>query len=97
MTPNNRPAMQLRQPLIISLLLAVAAWPGAAAFAASDISPRSQKTAKPHSDVQKPIQAVRPRQPVACAEFGPGFVRMPGSDSCIRMGGGVGLGVGAVP
>ena len=45
----------------------------------------------------QPLQAARPRQPVACAEFGPGFVRMPGSNSCIRMGGGVGLDVGAVP
>lgn len=37
------------------------------------------------------------RQPTACSEFGTGFVRMPGSDSCIRFGGGVGIGVGAVP
>lgn len=43
-----------------------------------------------------PRKAARP-QATSCAEFSPGFVRMPGSDSCIRMGGGVGLDVGAVP
>lgn len=37
------------------------------------------------------------RQPTACSEFGAGFVRMPGSDSCIRFGGSVGIGVGTVP
>lgn len=41
-----------------------------------------------------PRKAARPQ---SCGEFGTGFVRMPGSDSCFRFGGGVGLGVGAVP
>lgn len=96
MTTNIRTATQSRRTLVIALLLAMAAWPDSAAFAAPDTS-RSQKVTRPRADTPKPLQAARPRQPVACAEFGPGFVRMPGSDSCIRMGGGVGLGVGAVP
>lgn len=96
MTTNIRLAMHPSQTLTIALLLAMTAWPGSAAFAASD-TPRSQKTTNHRNDAQKPLQAARPRQPVACAEFGPGFVRMPGSNSCIRMGGGVGLDVGAVP
>ncbi|MCR6735405.1 MAG: hypothetical protein NVV83_15590 [Afipia sp.] len=51
---------------------------------------------KTHSrgHVAAPRKAARPQ---ACGEFGPDFVRMPGSDSCIRFGGGVGMGVGAVP
>lgn len=32
----------------------------------------------------------RPRSSAACSEFGAGFVRMPGSDSCIRVGGSIG-------
>jgi hypothetical protein len=37
--------------------------------------------------------AVRPsRDP--CAEFGPGFARAPGSDTCVRFGGGIGVGIG---
>jgi hypothetical protein len=52
--------------------------------------------AKPdHTAGQKPLARQRPS--TSCAEFGAGFVRMPGSDSCIRFGGGVGIGVGAVP
>lgn len=30
----------------------------------------------------------------SCAEFGPGFVRAEGSDTCIRIGGSIGIGVG---
>ncbi len=48
------------------------------------------------SYVPPPRKAAHP-QSTSCAEFGAGFVRMPGSDSCIRFGGGVGIGVGAVP
>ncbi|TKT72931.1 hypothetical protein YH63_016705 [Afipia massiliensis] len=54
------------------------------------------QAAKPdHTAGQKPLARQRPS--TSCAEFGAGFVRMPGSDSCIRFGGGVGIGVGAVP
>ena len=40
--------------------------------------------------------ALPKRQPVAtsCAQYGAGFVRLPGSDSCIRFGGGLDIGVG---
>jgi hypothetical protein len=52
--------------------------------------------AKPgHAAGQKPLG--RPRATASCSEFGAGFVRMPGSDSCIRFGGGVEMGVGSVP
>ena len=85
--------MRHHRILIVALLLTMAGWPGTAAFAASD-APRSQKAKRHSADTPKPLQAVRPRQPVACAEFGAGFVRMPGSDSCIRMGGAIDVGVG---
>jgi hypothetical protein len=29
-----------------------------------------------------------------CAEFGPGFVRIEGSDTCMKIGGGIGIGGG---
>lgn len=51
-------------------------------------------TTHQRSHVPAPRKAARPQ---ACSEFGAGFVRMPGSNSCIRFGGGVGMGVGAVP
>jgi len=30
----------------------------------------------------------------ACAAYGPGFVKVEGSDTCVRLGGSVGVGVG---
>jgi hypothetical protein len=39
-----------------------------------------------------------PRRPnvalKSCAEYGPGFVRVEGSSTCIKIGGSVGVGVG---
>ncbi len=40
------------------------------------------------------VKAMR-RAPNPCAQFGPGFMRAPGSDTCIMFGGGIGVGVGA--
>ena len=51
--------------------------------------PRQRVTAPPDRPVAKP-----PRQATSCAEFGAGFVRLPGSDSCVRVGGGVDMSVG---
>ncbi len=45
--------------------------------------------------VQTPDRTPRPNKgPTACPEFGAGFVRMPGSETCIRFSGSVGVGVG---
>lgn len=56
---------------------------------------------RPHAatshDTTKAKPLARSRPTTSCAEFGAGFVRMPGSDSCMRFGGSVGIGVGAVP
>lgn len=58
--------------------------------------PQATKSAKPENTAgQKPL--TRPRTTTSCSEFGAGFVRMPGSDSCVRFGGSVGIGVGTVP
>lgn len=82
----------LKQAAIAILSLAVVSV--AQAQQAEKKKPRS----RPQSAAQhQPLKPVSRAQPAACAEFGPGFVRMPGSDSCIRFGGGVGIGVGAVP
>lgn len=54
-----------------------------------DSKPPRQRTTTP-SD--QPI--AKPRQATSCSQFGAGFVRAPGSDSCVRLGGGVDVGVG---
>jgi hypothetical protein len=68
---------------LFALLVAALAWPAAA----EPLQPQ-----KPAQTAAKPP----PRSPQAnpCAAFGPGFVRMEGSDTCIKLGGGIGFGVG---
>jgi hypothetical protein len=40
---------------------------------------------------------LRPAKAAAnpCAEFGPGFARIEGSSTCVKIGGSIGVGVGA--
>lgn len=80
-------------PPIVSVALSVILISAAQAQQAEPRKPRPRPQAHPQDRPLKPSRA----QPAACPEFGPGFVRMPGSNSCIRFGGGVGIGVGAVP
>jgi hypothetical protein len=86
-------------PAYITQFLAVALLSFTLAAAASAQQPdpkvsRQRQKAATSQDTTKPLTVTRPRQPVACSEFGAGFVRMPGSDSCIRMGGAIDIGVG---
>ncbi len=53
----------------------------------------------PHKpDRRPPADKLLPLKGAArgnCAAYGPGFVKIEGSDSCIRIGGGIGVGAGA--
>lgn len=86
-------AYGLRPVAVAALSVALMA---AASAQQSDPKVRQRQRAAPSHQAAKPQPVARPR-PTPCSEFGAGFVRMPGSDSCIRFGGGVGIGVGAVP
>src|ERR1700752_1761064 len=88
---RERTTMHHRRTLMVVLLLAVTVWPGRAALAATD-TPPGKKITRHRADAQKPVQAARPRQPASCADFGAGFAPMPGSGSCIRVKGGLGIG-----
>jgi hypothetical protein len=81
-------------PCLLALGLLSAASPG---HAASGDHPAVRKQQKRISAPNQQAPLARPRPAVSCAEFGAGFVRMPGSDSCVRLNGSVGLGVGGVP
>lgn len=50
--------------------------------------PRKRTTKSPDQPIAKP------RQSTSCAEYGAGFVRAPGSDTCVHIGGGIDVGVG---
>jgi hypothetical protein len=69
--------------LCIALIIAALAWPAAA----DPLPPQ-----KPARSAAKPALRSPPANP--CAAFGPGFVRTEGSDTCIKLGGGIGVGVG---
>jgi Porin subfamily len=49
----------------------------------TDPNPGTKNTRLPDS------KSAGTKQPQACPEFGAGFVRMPGSDTCIKIGGSV--------
>lgn len=58
----------------------------AMALAQSDVrSPNA-----PRKTLEKPLS----RAPRPCAEFGPGFVKLEGSDTCVRLGGSISVGAG---
>lgn len=72
--------------LVIAL---VAAPPVSSAVAGQ---PQTQKSGKPSA----PDRQLRPKAGAgnSCAAFGPGFLKAPGTDTCVKIGGGVDIGVG---
>lgn len=82
--------MRLFFPPIVSVALTFGL------MSAAQAQQTEPKKPKPRPQVQTQTQPLKPlrAQPTGCTEFGAGFVRMPGSDSCVRVGGGVGVGVG---
>ena len=64
----------------LSLALMVAVLP-TLAIAAGQSGPESKKLAKPTT--------LRPTKSTPCAEYGPGFVQIEGTTTCIKVGGGV--------
>ncbi len=81
--------------VVTSLAAAVALTPLSASAAPEE--PRDGKAVRPSTRPPARKHIARPHQDTSCAQFGAGFTRMPGSDNCVRFGGGVGMGVGAVP
>uniref|UniRef100_Q07NY1 Porin n=1 Tax=Rhodopseudomonas palustris (strain BisA53) TaxID=316055 RepID=Q07NY1_RHOP5 len=69
--------------LCIALIIAALAWPAAA----EPLQPQ-----KPAQTAAKPPLRPSPAHP--CAAFGPGFVPMEGSDTCVKLGGGIAIGAG---
>jgi hypothetical protein len=56
--------------------------------------PRTQKSDKPvSSGRQLPLKGAAKGNP--CAVYGPGFVRVEGAETCVKVGGAVSVGIGA--
>ncbi|GAB1716382.1 MAG: hypothetical protein NTAFB05_14240 [Nitrobacter sp.] len=73
----------------IVVALSVAGLPAWAQTRGSHISNHDIKAEQPARKAAPPA-----RKP--CAEFGPGFVWVEGSSSCVRIGGGIGVGGGGI-
>ncbi len=72
------------------LLAAAMAWPLAA-----HAQQTNDKTARKPNDTRTARPAERPSGMKPCPEYGAGFYRVAGSDTCVRIGGGVGVDVGS--
>lgn len=77
-----------RVVMAAALAAVITALPGADALAA----PSRHKTKAHSSKAAKPTP--RRAQETSCAEYGAGFMRMPGSSTCIKFGGSISVGVG---
>lgn len=82
---------------VVAVSLAVAAALTPLSTAAAPNEQRDGKAVRQQTKPPARKHIARPHQDTSCAQFGAGFMRLPGSDNCVRFGGGVGMGVGAVP
>lgn len=86
----------VRSPIFLVWAFLVAAaslTPGLAIAAPKE--PRDGKAARHRTTTPPDRPIAKPRQATSCAQFGAGFVRAPGSDTCVQIGGGIDVGVGA--
>lgn len=52
------------------------------------------KAQRPRPDDSKRKPVARPRSASSCREYGAGYVRVEGTGTCVRLGGGISVGVG---
>ena len=79
----------MRTVLLAMVILVVPA----SVASAQQVRPHKPDKAPP-SDKVLPLTRSGTAGGNSCAAFGPGFVRVEGSGTCIKIGGGIGIGVG---
>jgi len=75
----------LRTGTIMAIFMMASAVSIAGAAAQTLINPNPKTTPPP----RPPIKAPAAGRSEACSGFGAGFVRVPGTDACLKIGGGV--------
>lgn len=78
----------MRNLLLVTI---VALLPVSAAMAQSASPPKAKK--QPAS-AERLLPTRLPAAANSCAAYGPGFVKLAGSDSCVKIGGGIGIDAG---
>jgi len=93
--PFNSGDIMLRKSFVIVPLIALSAlaW-SEAALAQEQTPPKRSKLKSLHATEPATKPVTRPHSTSSCSEFGAGFARLPGSDTCIRIGGSVSVGAG---
>jgi hypothetical protein len=79
--------------LVVAAIAVAALTPVAVAQQPDAHIKRPRPKAATSQNTQKPKPVAR-RAATPCSEYGAGFVRMAGSDTCVRVGGAVDFGVG---
>jgi len=74
------------------LAIVAAMLPALSALAEQPALPRSESTSKPGKLL--PVRGA-PSASNSCAAFGAGFVKIAGTDTCVKVGGAVSIGAGA--
>lgn len=81
---------------MVVLAASLAVVTGATLQAAAVSAKRDHKTARQHArDVEQLRPAAKPRPANSCADYGSGFVRIEGSDTCVKIGGSISVGAGS--
>ena len=73
------------------LAIVIAALPAQAALAGPSGSQKPDKSANSGS----PLPVKRAGTSNSCAAYGPGFVKVEGTETCVKLGGAVSIGVGS--
>jgi hypothetical protein len=88
----------IRNCLRFTVIAALSASPLMAQSSISPQSRASQSWASPKAPAKRAPDKVLPMKGTAtvnsCAAYGPGFVKVEGTDTCVQIGGSIGIGVG---
>ena len=77
----------MRKLLLVDIM---ALLPASAAMAEPTATPNGQKPAT----ADRLLPTKRPASANSCAAYGPGFVKVTGGDTCVKIGGGIGIEAG---
>jgi Porin subfamily len=77
----------MRNLLLAIVILLLAA---SAVLAQSSVAPKPDRP----KNSEKPLPPKRSGNGTACAAYGPGFVKLEGTDTCVRIGGSIDVGAG---
>jgi hypothetical protein len=89
MADGKRVAGGLQGRMRMSLAIVATLVAISSAAAEPPLRPKPDRT--PHADKTLPLQGTKSN---SCAAYGPGFVKVEGTGSCVKIGGGIGIGVG---